>query len=81
MFGPPLCHLDQWQIFYWPKKNFLGQLKMALISGTAFEKFDRNINIDNIWNWPKLSSDLHLCWPLIAQIPCLININNMKYLK
>jgi hypothetical protein len=21
MFGPPLCHLDQWLIFYWPKKN------------------------------------------------------------
>jgi hypothetical protein len=18
MFGPPLCHLDQWLIFYWP---------------------------------------------------------------
>ena len=22
MFGPPLCHLDQWLIFHWPKKNF-----------------------------------------------------------
>ena len=21
MFGPPLCHLDQWLIIYWPKKN------------------------------------------------------------
>ena len=21
MFGPPLCHLDQWLIFYWPKNK------------------------------------------------------------
>jgi hypothetical protein len=27
MFGPPLCHLDQWQIFYWPKIFFSGQPK------------------------------------------------------
>ena len=27
MLGPPLCHLDQWLIFYWPKFFF---------SGTAF---------------------------------------------
>ena len=25
MFGPPLCHLDQWLIFYWPKNFFSGQ--------------------------------------------------------
>ena len=28
MFGPPLCHLDQWLIFYWP--NFFFQ---ALLIG------------------------------------------------
>ena len=27
MFGPPLCHLDQWLIFYWPKNIFSGQPK------------------------------------------------------
>ena len=25
MIGPPLCHLDQWLIFYWPKKKISGQ--------------------------------------------------------
>jgi hypothetical protein len=27
IFGPPLCHLDQWLIFYWPKNIFPGQPK------------------------------------------------------
>ena len=34
MFGPPLCHLDQWLIFYLAQKNFFGPAKAALISGT-----------------------------------------------
>jgi hypothetical protein len=35
IFGPPLCHLGQWLIFYWPQKFFSGQPMAALISGTA----------------------------------------------
>ena len=35
MFGPPLSHLDQWLIFYWPKKKNSGQPRLAFISGTA----------------------------------------------
>ena len=27
IFGPPLCHLGQWLIFYWPRKKNLGQPK------------------------------------------------------
>ena len=27
IYGPPLCHLGQWLIFYWPKKEFSGQPK------------------------------------------------------
>jgi hypothetical protein len=27
MFGPPLCHLDQWLIFYWPKNFFFRPVK------------------------------------------------------
>ena len=34
MFGPPLCHLDQWLIFYLAQKKFFGPTKAALISGT-----------------------------------------------
>jgi hypothetical protein len=30
IYGPPLCHLGQWLIFYWPKFFF-----QALISGTV----------------------------------------------
>jgi hypothetical protein len=29
MIGPPLCHLDQWLIFYWPKKKISGQPKAS----------------------------------------------------
>ena len=32
--GPPLCHLGQWLIFYWPK-NFGASQRLALISGTV----------------------------------------------
>ena len=34
MFGPPLCHLDQWLIFYLAQKKIFGPAKAALISGT-----------------------------------------------
>ena len=34
IYGPPLCHLGQWLIFYWPKKKIWGQPKAGLISGT-----------------------------------------------
>ena len=27
LFGPPLCHLGQWLIFYWPKIKISGQPK------------------------------------------------------
>ena len=32
--GPPLCHLGQWLIFYWPK-NFRASHWLAPISGTV----------------------------------------------
>ena len=27
IFGPPLCHLGQWLMFYWPRKKISGQPK------------------------------------------------------
>ena len=35
IYGPPLCHLGQWLIFYWPKKKFRASLWLFLISGTV----------------------------------------------
>ena len=55
MFGPPLCHLDQWLlIFYWPKKNILGQPIQALLpslnsdrKSSIIQQNMRNINLGN----------------------------------
>ena len=46
MFGPPLCHLDQVLIFYWPKKNFWASFSRPSFQalGTACSKKDMDVN-------------------------------------
>ena len=57
MFGPPLCHLDQWLIFYLAQKKFFGPAKAALISGTY-------INIKTEVNRNSTTSTFLFVWSL-----------------